>query len=265
MPRPTSYAEAIERALAGTAARAILLPECASTNDEARALARDGAEHLTVVVAEHQTAGRGRLARTWTSEPGAGLLMSVILRPTLPVERWTLLPLLTGVAAARAIRHRARVPAALKWPNDLMVETRKLGGILVEAEPPAFAVAGLGINVSQTTFPPELAGTADGGFGNSATSLACEESVRLDRADLLGWTLRYLAEALDDPEGSLDRYRRMSATLGRQVRIEQQGRDLRGLAQDIDARGALLVQTAGGVEIVTAGDVVHIRADLPRG
>lgn len=257
MPRPTGYAEAIERAFDGTAARAILLDECASTNDEARARARDGAEHLTVVVAEHQTAGRGRLARTWTSEPGAGLLMSVILRPDLPADRWTLIPLLTGVAAARAIRHRARVPAALKWPNDLVVGPRKLGGILVEAEPPAFAVAGLGVNVSQTAFPPDLAGIA--------TSLAREEAVRLDRADLLGWTVRYLAEALQDPEGSLDRYRRMSATLGRQVRIEQHDSALLGIARDIDARGALLVETPDGVEVVTAGDVVHVRPDLPRG
>lgn len=257
MPRPSGYLELIERALEGTGARAIVLDECGSTNDEARAHARDGAAHLTVVIADHQTAGRGRLARTWTSEPGTGLLMSVILRPALPVERWTLLPLLTGVAAARAVRHRARVPAALKWPNDLMVGARKLGGILVEAEPPAFAVVGLGVNVSQTAFAPDLE--------DIATSLAHEDAVRLDRADLLGWTLRYLTEALGDPEGSLDRYRRMSATLGRQVRVQQHDAEIEGEARDIDARGALLVDTSDGVVVVTAGDVLHVRAELPRG
>ena len=257
MPRVTAFRPSMERALEGLAPRALILDVCGSTNDEARDLARKGAPHLTVVTTEVQTAGRGRRGRAWTSVPGEGLYASVVLRPDLPVERWTLLPLLTGVAAVRAVRHRTRVPASLKWPNDVVVNNRKLGGILVEAEIPAYAVAGIGINVAQTSFPDELEQTA--------TSLAREDAVRLDRADLLGFLVRYLRDALADPEASLDRYRRASATIGRAVTVTREGAaTVTGVALDVDARGALMLETESGVETVTAGDVVHLRPDLPR-
>lgn len=252
------FGQAVAEAIDGVSPRAVVLDECGSTNDEARDLARKGAEHLTLVTAEAQTAGRGRRDRVWTSAAGEGLHLSVVLRPELAVERWTLLPLLTGVACVRAIRHRAHVPVGLKWPNDLIVAGKKLGGILVEAEPPAFAVAGIGVNVSQTSFPGELSETA--------TSLALESSVRLDRADLLATIVRYLAEALANPEDAMDRYRRASITVGRPVRVIRDGApEISGTAVEIDQRGALVLDVDGSTEIITAGDVVHLRPDLLRG
>lgn len=251
------YDEAVAAALEGLSPRAVVLSTCASTNDEARDLARAGAAHLTVVTAEVQTAGRGRRGRTWTSAPGEGLHTSIVVRPSLAVDRWTLLPLLTGVACVRAIRHRAKVPVGLKWPNDLVVDGRKLGGILVEAEPPTFAVAGIGVNVAQTSFDGELA--------EIATSLAREGAVRLDRADLLGFIVRYLDEALADPDEAMDRYRRASVTVGRAVRVIRDGDEIVGTAAEVDDRGALILDVAGRAETITAGDVVHLRPDLPRG
>jgi BirA family biotin operon repressor/biotin-[acetyl-CoA-carboxylase] ligase len=245
MPKPAEFHEAFARALAPVSPRVVTLDEAASTNDEARTLARDGAPHLSVVVANHQTAGRGRLGRRWESAPGAGLAASWVARPPFAVERWTLIPLFAGVAACDAIRARAKVEASLKWPNDLVTARGKLGGILVEAEPPAFAVVGLGVNVSHTAFPPGL----------EATSLALEGAQRLDRADLLAHALRGFAAALGDPGAALARYRELCATLGRRVRVQRRGGDVEGIAEDVDASGALVVDGAP----VQSGDVVHLR------
>lgn len=245
MPKPTEFHEAFARALASVSPRVVTLDEAGSTNDEARSLARDGAPHLSVVVADHQTAGRGRLDRRWESAPGAGLAASWVARPQLPVERWTLIPLLAGVAACKAIRDRAKVDATLKWPNDLITARGKLGGILVEAELPAFVVAGLGVNVSQTEFPPEL----------NATSLALEGAQRLDRADLLQHTLQNFEDALRDPDAALARYREWCATIGRRVRVQRIGGEVEGIAHDVDASGALVVDGAP----IQSGDVVHLR------
>lgn len=235
MPKPSGFHEAFERLLPG----AVLLDETGSTNDEARLLARGGAPHLAVVVAEQQSAGRGRRGRTWSAAPGEALLASWVARPSLPVDRWSLLPLFAGVAVAEAVRARTSVEAVLKWPNDVLVDERKLAGILVEAEPPAFAVVGVGLNVSQTTFDAEL----------NATSLALSSAVRLDRADLL-------AAILERVDGAtLERYRELCVTIGRRVRVITDDGDVEGIATEVDERGALVVE---GVAI-TAGDVVHVR------
>jgi len=254
MPKPHDFHTAFERALFEVSPRAVTLDGTDSTMDDARALARDGAPHLAVVVADFQSAGRGRIGRTWVSPPGLGLHATWIVRPDLPVERWTTVPLLAGVAAAEALRARAQVDATLKWPNDLLVGARKIGGILVEAEPPAFLLVGLGINVSHREFPDELA--------SIATSVALEGGRRLDRADLLAATLKNFDAALDEPDGALRRYRELCGTLGERVRVERVNADpIEGVARDIDERGALLVDdgTPGGT-LVASGDVHHLRA-----
>lgn len=259
MPKPVEFHEAFARALAGVSPRAVTLDETASTNDDARALAREGAPHGTVVAADAQTAGRGRLGRAWWSRPGEALIASWVVRPALPVEAWTTIPLLAGVAAAEAVRARAKVEVGLKWPNDVTTGgARKLGGILAEAEVPHFVVVGLGVNVSQVAFPAELR--------EIATSLALEGAVRLDRADLLAATLARFDEALADPGAALDRYRALCVTLGRGVRVERpSGEPLEGVARDVDATGALLVESGGETVAVASGDVVHLRlVDSPR-
>ncbi|MFN2613562.1 MAG: biotin--[acetyl-CoA-carboxylase] ligase [Actinomycetota bacterium] len=250
MPKPVEFHDAFARVLADVSPRVLTLDECDSTMDEARALAEGGAAAGTVVVADVQRRGRGRVDRTWTSAPGLGLHATWIARPREPAERWTLIPLVTGVAATAAIRARALVESGLKWPNDLMVGDKKLGGILVEADVPSFVLVGLGINVSNTSFPAELP---------AATSLALEGAKRLDRADLLARTMQGFEELMRDPDAALGRYREICVTLGRRVRVETPRDPVEGIAVDVDARGALVVDTGGSTTAVAAGDVVHVR------
>jgi BirA family biotin operon repressor/biotin-[acetyl-CoA-carboxylase] ligase len=230
----------------------VVLDETASTNDEALARAFAGASSGAVVVAERQTAGRGRLGRTWFSEPGSALTASWIVRPAFAVDRWPLIPLIAGVAAADAVRDLAGVDVRLKWPNDLLVDGRKLGGILVEARPPEAVVVGLGVNV-RGRLPEELSGVATTIFDAGGSA---------DRAVLLAGIVDRFAVLLDDPDAVLPPYRERCATLGARVRVSRaDGDDLDGVAIDVDARGALVVEPSdGGAPVtVSAGDVTHVR------
>lgn len=243
MTRPRDLEEALERALGGRSYR--YLEACASTNDEAIAWARQGAPDLSLVIADAQTSGRGRKDRRWVAGRGEALLCSVILGPMAARGP---LPLLVGVAVAEAIDRRTGVSAALKWPNDLLHGDRKLGGILCEAVGER-TVAGIGVNVAGR---PE---------GLDAVSLAEAGAMRLDRADLAAGILDQIDGALRAPEAALERWRKLSATLGSEVRIEMaDGSTLLGAAEDIEPSGALIVREAGGsVRTVTAGDVTHLR------
>jgi len=234
-----------------------------STN--ADLLARGGPEGQ-VLVAEEQTAGRGRAGRTWVSVPGASLTFSVLLRPTsVPPASRGWLPLLTGVAVAAAVRSATDVAAVLKWPNDVLVGERKLAGILAEQSPAEDAVVvGVGLNVAtpQAALPVSPNGLP-------ATSLLVE-GAEVAREPLLTEILRglerlYLAFRADpDPErsGLLAEYTAACATLGRTVRVElPAGRVLAGVAEGIDRGGRLLVRPAGAASAtpVSAGDIVHLR------
>jgi BirA family transcriptional regulator, biotin operon repressor / biotin---[acetyl-CoA-carboxylase] ligase len=232
-----------------------------STN--ADLLARGGPEGQ-VLIAGEQTAGRGRMGRSWTSHPEAALTFSVLLRPTaIPPERGGWLPLLTGVAVATAVRDVAGVAAALKWPNDVLIGDRKLAGILAEQSGDA-VVVGIGLNVST---PRDALPVAPGGL--RATSLLAE-GAEVARDGLLIEVLRqlercYLAFRADpDParDGIGASYRALCATLGRDVRVELPGaRLVEGVATDVDADGRLLVAEHGGgpPTPVSAGDVIHVR------
>ncbi len=232
-----------------------------STNADVLALAAAGEPAGLVLVAEEQTAGRGRLDRTWTAPAGSGLTLSVLVRPVREPADASWLPLLAGLAAAEAVRSTTGLDVALKWPNDLVIGSRKLGGVLAERGADAVAV-GLGLNVSLTA--GELPDPA-------ATSVLLEGSARLDRVELLEAVLaRFAARyaAWDGPPGpgraDSDRilrsdYRAACTTLGRQVRAILPNRTLEGLATDVDGRGCLVVVTAAGPERVAAGDVVHVR------
>jgi BirA family transcriptional regulator, biotin operon repressor / biotin---[acetyl-CoA-carboxylase] ligase len=233
-----------------------------STNDRARALAEDGAEHGEVVVAEAQTGGRGRRGRAWSSPPGRNVYFSVILRPDLPPARAPELTLLASVAVCDALR-QAGVQAGIKWPNDLLAGGRKIAGILTElaSEPDrvSWVVIGIGVNVNaaEEDFPEELRPIA--------TSMRIERGTPAPRA-------LFLAACLTSLEGWLDRHgeegfepvrqawRERSDTLGREVTVKAEGHDVVGLAEDVDAIGALLVRTAAGVERILSGDVIHLRS-----
>ncbi|MER5886903.1 biotin--[acetyl-CoA-carboxylase] ligase [Streptomyces sp. NPDC001941] len=237
-----------------------------STNSDLAARAADLPEGA-VLVAEEQTAGRGRLDRRWSAPPRSGLFFSVLLRPgpDVPVERWGWLPLLTGVAAATGLARAAGVDTSLKWPNDLLVtvagQERKAGGILAERAGTDAVVVGLGLNVTlrEDELPVPTAG-----------SLALADAVSTDRDTLLRGVLRSLEQwygtwraAGGDPaaSGLQETYAAGCATLGRTVRAELPGdRALTGEAVAVDGDGRLVLATAdGGREAVGAGDIVHLR------
>ena len=232
-----------------------------STN--ADLLGRGGPEGQ-VLVAEEQTAGRGRMGRSWVSQPGASLTFSVLLRPVfVPAARRGWLPLLAGVAVATAVSAVAAVAATLKWPNDVLIDDRKLAGILAEQSGDA-VVIGIGINVAT----PRDALPASP-VGPQATSLLAE-GVKVARDVLLVAVLRNLERWYrafrEDPDparsGLLAEYRTLCGTLGRSVRVELPGgRAVAGVAEDIDTDGRLLVREADATSLtpVSAGDVIHLR------
>ena len=233
-----------------------------STNAALVARAAEDAPEGTVLVAEHQDAGRGRLDRVWTSPPRAGLTVSVLLRPDVPAARRGWLPLLTGVALAEAVGTVPGIRSALKWPNDLLAaDGSKLAGILAEATSGA-VVVGTGVNVS--TRPDEL---PEGG-----SSLAMEIGRTVDRAPVLLEFLRalerrYLAwtAVLGDPvqSGLAADYLSWCATVGTEVAVTMpDGSRLEGVAEAVDWDGRLVVRTAAGTVELASGDVRHVR---PRG
>ncbi|MEU8308992.1 biotin--[acetyl-CoA-carboxylase] ligase [Actinomadura sp. NPDC048955] len=252
-----------------------VVEETGSTNADLAERAREGAPEGTVLVTELQTAGRGRLGRTWTAPPRSGLTFSMLLRPRVPVARLAWASLLTGVAVATALRRMTAwsqegegflggggdvaVDVRLKWPNDVLVGGRKLAGILAETVDGGLVVGvGLNVGLHEEELPVP-----------TATSLAIEGAPLSDRAPLLRAILREFGTwyqewtALDgDPESSGLRtaYRDLCATLGREVRVEMPGGErLAGTARDVDGAGRLVVAGPGGDVAVSAGDVVHVR------
>lgn len=247
LTRPPLRPLTLGRALAPQGWRVEVLPEAGSTNAVVAERARAGEAAGLVVVAEAQTAGRGRLDRSWTSPPRAGLTFSVLLRPDLPPARWPWLPLWSGLAVATALRERAGVEAELKWPNDVLVQGRKLCGVLAEVPTSGALVVGIGLNV--TTTQEELPHA-------QATSLALAGARTTDRDTLLRAVLRSLTTVLADPEASRAAYRERCGTVGRRVRVElPAGRTAEGVAEGVDEDGRIVVD---GVPY-GAGDVVHLR------
>jgi BirA family biotin operon repressor/biotin-[acetyl-CoA-carboxylase] ligase len=209
-----------------------------------------------VVVADHQTAGRGRLGRTWEAPPGSSLLLTVLLRPALDAARLHLVTFAVALAAADACGAVAGFTPQLKWPNDLVVGDRKLAGILAEASFDGarvrWVVVGLGVNVNwPADLPAELAGTAV-----AANHLAARP---VDRERLLTEVLDRLAVRYTSLDAAVEDYRARCVTIGREVRVELPDEMLTGRAVDVDGDGHLLVDTEGGVRVIAAGDVVHVR------
>jgi BirA family biotin operon repressor/biotin-[acetyl-CoA-carboxylase] ligase len=224
--------------------------EVDSTNSRARRLARTGWPEGTVVVADHQTLGRGRLGRTWICPPRAGLLVSVIVPSTLPrraasAESGALSPWLTAAGAlamAAAIRRTAECPALIEWPNDIVASgapgmaSRKLGGVLVEPATDSLAVLGIGVNVdiAPAEFSPELSATA--------TSVAEAFGRAVDRRALLGAFLVELERRLEDASGLSAELEDLSATVGREYASDS----VRGIAIGIDEQMRLVVELPNG-------------------
>jgi BirA family biotin operon repressor/biotin-[acetyl-CoA-carboxylase] ligase len=224
-----------------------------STQECARRLAACGAPEGAVVAADNQTRGRGRFGRPWLSEPGMNLLISVLLRPRVPLVRLPQLSLMAAVASAGAILEVSRLEAGIRWPNDLLIGKRKVGGILSESAGGngeiAYVVVGIGINVNQTAFPEEL--------GGRVTSLALETGGPHDRerlceallASLDRWYRIFLGDGFLPVRAA---WRSLSVTLGEEVNAS----GVTGRALDLDEDGALVVETRSGGEVrVLSGEL----------
>lgn len=222
--------------------------EVGSTNDIALEMARAGAREGTVVTARGQSKGRGRRGRRWFARPGESILMSVILRPKLPLNRYSELSFVAAVGLAQCLKTQCGLKASLKWPNDVLVGDRKVAGILVEAGQGA-AIVGIGVNVNQSEFPPELM--------DKASSLAVETGAKLDVDTLMQSVLKYLFAAYELPfEEILTRWRKYMWGLGRSVEVAAECGTVSGTIAGIDSDGALLIDQDGGARRIVAADSV---------
>ena len=244
LDRPPLNSDALAKALEPDGFRVEVLSTAGSTNAVVSERATAGEAHGLVVVAEEQTEGRGRLDRSWVSPPRAGLTFSVLLRPSLAPGQLGWVSLWGGLAVAQALRERAEVDASVKWPNDVLVDGRKVCGVLSEAVNGA-VILGIGLNV--TTKREELP-------VENASSLQLEGAAVTDRDTLLRAVLRALNGVLGDRD--VEAYRALCSTLGQQVRLELPGGGaVEGLAEAVDDEGRLVI----GGTAYAAGDVIHLR------
>lgn len=248
--------DSLERAVraAGIDVPPVWLDEAGSTNSEALGLADRGAPAWSVVAAGHQTAGRGRLGRSWSDAPGKALMFSVVLRPSLTGQD---VPLVALLAAVEMIEAMPDSSVKAKWPNDLVVGDRKLGGVLSEARlvdgRPEHVVVGVGLNASMTEddFPSEIRGRT--------TSLLLE-GVAADGAAILTAFLAGFRRHTLQPGRIVDDYRAVCDTLGRRVRATgSSGEVIEGVAADIDRHGGLVVDRGGARDVVAFGEIVQLR------
>jgi BirA family biotin operon repressor/biotin-[acetyl-CoA-carboxylase] ligase len=245
----------LERALAaaGLEAPAHFEEVTGSTNRTAWSLAMAGSPEWTLVAAGHQTGGRGRLDRTWVDVPGRALLFSIVLRPTwLPSDRAGVLTLAAGLAMVNATREVAAKELRCKWPNDLLIEDRKVGGILAESRTASdridHVIVGIGVNLD----PPANVDLAAGIGDVDASALLT--------AFLRSFTASYDSNRATFVESVVAAYPRESATIGREVEATTtDGRRVRGRAIGVDDAGSLVVDTPAGQVRITSGEVTHLR------
>jgi BirA family biotin operon repressor/biotin-[acetyl-CoA-carboxylase] ligase len=237
-----------------------------STNTELARMASAGAEEGLAIVADEQTAGRGRLQRAWSSPKGAGLYFSILLRPAIPQEHWPLITFMAALAVGDALNEAAGVHTDIKWPNDLLSDERKICGILAEAiETPAgrAVIVGIGINLTQNAFPPELE--------NVATSVSQASGRQQEREAILAALLQALTRWYSLLHENNGREKiiaawcnRSSYACGRFVQVSNGDELWQGTTSGVERDGALRLSTATGeIKLVRAGDVSSVRSALP--
>jgi BirA family transcriptional regulator, biotin operon repressor / biotin---[acetyl-CoA-carboxylase] ligase len=235
----------------------------ASTNTEAARLALQGAEEGLSVVADEQTAGRGRLQRTWVSPKGAGLYFSILLRPTIPLNQWSLMTFMAALAVGDALHEAGGLQTDIKWPNDILAGERKICGILaetIETDAGRALVIGIGINLTRDAFPEELA--------ERATSVAEITNRRPERETILAALLQaisrwysLLQEADGSPKIVAAWVSRSSYAEGKLVKVTNGDETLRGTTRGVEDDGALRLETeSNGIRVIRSGDVVSVRA-----
>lgn len=232
--------------------------ETASTNTEAKKAAENGAPHGTLVVAEHQTGGKGRRGRSWDSPRGTGIFMSLILRPAIAPVHASMLTLVAALAVARGIEQCAQIKSLIKWPNDIVVNGKKICGILTEmsADPDCinYVVAGIGINVNMDQFPEEIS--------QIAASIYTESGNKIRRSTLISAVMEAFEEYYSifmetaDMSRLLDEYNGKLANCSRAVRVLDPAGEYSGTALGINSQGELLVETEDKtVKTVISGEV----------
>ena len=227
-----------------------------STNNCARALAGCWAEEGTLVFAERQTAGKGRLGRSWLANPYENLTFSLVLRPTLPPEALNLLPLYAAVAVAEAVEHETGLSVECKWPNDLLIGGKKTAGILLEGslkeEGLEYVVLGIGVNVNQTSFPDDIS--------PRATSLKAEAGRDIDRILLLREILKslethYAAIMKKGFRNLIPLWLSRTTMLNKEISVTQDGTVISGIVKGLSPEGALILDAGGTEKTLFAGDV----------
>ncbi len=235
----------------------ICLQTATSTNILARELALQGAPHGSALAAETQTAGRGRLQREWVDSPGKDICVSLILRPHIETQYAPRFTLATALGIHQLLRNMS-IPATIKWPNDVLINGKKICGILLELngtiDELAFVVVGIGINVNTASFPSDLSAVA--------TSLCLLTGEQHGRASLFAMLLNTLeplydmCETADAYERLLSQYKQACSTIGQEVAVRSLQNEWQGTVQDIDERGQLLLRTPDGqIHALSAGDV----------
>ena len=220
-----------------------------STNDEARTLAEQGAPHGTVVLADHQVAGRGRRGAVWASDPGDGLLFSMILRPNFPRKFWSRLALASGCGIVHALRSEINIPAEIKWPNDVYISGKKCAGVLVESQD-GFAVVGVGLNVADS--PEDV----------DSTSLAEHAGAELTREEVLATVLEgVMGEAdfcADNFPELLTRLRAVCFLTGKYVNFYSSQELIHGQVIGIGDGGEFLVEVGGEVKSFQQAELIRV-------
>lgn len=236
----------------------IFLESVGSTNNYAKKLAEEGAPAGTLVIAEEQTSGKGRRGRSWETPKGSNIAMTLLLRPKIRPEHASRLTLLMAMAVARAVRKATGLPAGIKWPNDVVVNGRKVCGILTEMNSEVdyinYVVIGTGINVNQEEFPEEIAGTAG--------SLRRELGRKVSRSQLIAASMEELEQIYEtfirteDLSGLYEEYNEICVNCGRQIRVLEPGNEYTGTTGGINEKGELVVRKDSGEEVcVYAGEV----------
>lgn len=227
-----------------------------STMEKAFGLGLEGAEEGTVICAESQTKGKGRRGRSWSSPKGKGIYVSVILRPTLALRDVAKLTLLTGVCVCEAVNTMTNLKSTIKWPNDVLINGRKVAGILTELraelDQVRFVVVGIGINVNTplSSLPPQ------------ATSIKQEFNKSISRLDLLREVLKRLEELYTEVQVKgfarvLNRWKELSSTLGKTIRIVDQNGEVEGIAVDLDDYGGIVLEDSEGKRVVRMSGDIH--------
>ena len=232
--------------------------EIDSTNTQAKRLAEEGAVSGTLVVSDCQTKGKGRRGRVWESPKGTALYMTLMIRPQIRPERASMLTLVIGLSVVQAIRNVLKVEVGIKWPNDVVLNKKKLVGILTEMNAQMdyieYLVLGVGINANTKEFPPEIQ--------DKATSLQIELGYPVNRAELVAETMKCfenyyeIFEKTQDLSGLMEAYQEVLVNYNQPVRVLEPGNEYSGIARGINELGELLVERENGVvETVYAGEV----------